>query len=405
MNVYVRELSRELGRRGLAVDVYTRWTDRDVPQVVQFGDNARVIHVPAGRIGSLPKAALWPHLPEFVYHIDRYVAARGLGYGLIHSHYWLSGWAGLLLSRRWHVPHAAMFHTLAELKRRARPEERESPERTRVEREVIACADAIVAASAHERTQMVSLYGAEPQRVDVVPCGVDLDLFRPGSPQQARRQLGLGDEPVALYVGRIEPLKGLDLLIRTLPLLPKSVRSRALLLIVGGEREPATPSHNGHIDERTRLANMARELGVAAQVRFTGAVPQAELLWYYRAADVAVLPSYYESFGLAAIEALACGTPVVASMVGGLLTTVADGQSGFLVPWRCPPAFAEKIGALLTDLPLRQRLAGNARASVAAFGWPSVADRVLSVYRHLAALHIPQACLCRAAAPAIISAR
>lgn len=405
MNVYVRELGRELGRRGLAVDVYTRWTDRDVPQVVSFGANARVIHVPAGRIGSLAKTALWPHQREFVYHIDRYVATHGLRYRLIHSHYWLSGWAGLILSRRWRVPHAAMFHTLAELKRRARPEERESPERTRVEREVIACADAVIAASTHERTQMISLYDAQPQRVSVIPCGVDLDLFHPGSRQQARRRLGLGREPVILYVGRIEPLKGLDLLIRSLPLLPESVRRRALLLIVGGEREATTASHNGHVDERRRLLNLAHELGVAVQVRFTGAVPQSELPWYYRAADVAVLPSYYESFGLAAIEALACGTPVVASMVGGLLTTVTDGENGFLVPWRCPPAFAEKIGVLLTDRALWQRLASNARRSVVAFGWPSIADRVLAVYRQITALPVPQACICQVSAPAIIGAR
>jgi D-inositol-3-phosphate glycosyltransferase len=404
MNVYVRELSRELGRRGLLIDVFTRWTDRDVPQVVQFGDGARVIHVPAGRISSLPKALLWPHLPEFVYHIERYVATHGLRYDLIHSHYWLSGWAGLLLSTRWRRPHTAMFHTLAELKRRARPEERESAKRSQVEREVIACADAVIAASPHERAHMISLYEAAPSRVRVIPCGVNLDLFRPGDQRTARTRLGLGDEPVILYVGRIEPLKGIDLLVRTLPLLPEAIRGRTVLLVVGGE-PGSTPSRNGHGGERERLARLAADLGVAQQVRFTGAVRQEELPWYYRAADVAALPSYYESFGLAAIEALACGTPVVASKVGGLTTTVVDGSNGFLVPWRSPRAFAEPIGALLTDPALRRRLAARARPSVETFGWRSVADGVLGVYRQLATLAIPQACVCREIAPAIIGAR
>lgn len=405
MNVYVRELSRELGRRGMTIDVFTRWTDRDVPQVVQFGEGARVIHVQGGRIGSLPKEHLWAHLPEFLYHVRRFVGEHGLQYRLIHSHYWLSGWAGLLLSESWDIPHVAMFHTLAELKRHARPEEWEGDRRARTERDVIACADAVVAASAHERTHMVALYDAEPHRVSVIPCGVNLDLFRPGNRREARRLLGLGDRPVILYVGRIEPLKGLDLLIRALALLPGPLRRRAVLLVVGGEREPAGPSHNGRYSERERLLRLATELGIAQQVCFTGPIPQQDLPCYYQAADVAVTPSYYESFGLAAIEALACGTPVVVSKVGGLLTTVVDGENGFLVPWRCPPAFAEKIGALLSDRALWRRLAANARPSVREFGWPRVADQVLAAYRRLAALHVPQPCLCSSGAPAIIGAR
>ncbi|HEX2171475.1 MAG TPA: glycosyltransferase [Dehalococcoidia bacterium] len=374
MNLYVRELSRQLGDLDVAVDVFTHWRDCSQPQIVPLGPRARVVHLQAGPIAHLDKHALERDLPEFSYQLLRFREAQGLRYDLLHSHYWLSGRVAMWLSQHWHIPHVTMFHTLGEAKNRARLGEREHTARIESERRIIAAVDRIVAGSAQEKQLMIRVYDARPHRVTVIPPGVDLTQFRPGSQAAARRELGLGRGKVVLFVGRLEPLKGIDILLQALPRIEH--RGPVRLLVAGGDAQ-GDP-------ERARLERLATDLGIADRVTFLGPVDHDRLPALYRAADVCVVPSYYESFGLVAVEALACGTPVIASRVGGLIGTVADGETGFLVPWRCPEPFAERLELLLGNDALRAQFAAAAPGSVARFGWAGVARQVLDLYDDLA---------------------
>jgi D-inositol-3-phosphate glycosyltransferase len=369
MQLYIRALSRELGRRGVAVDVYTRRVDPAPPTVVPFGPNARVIHLDAGEKGQVDKTTVFDLLPEFICNLQRFRRAEGIDYDYIHSHYWLSGWVGNLLAPRWSVPHVAMFHTLGRLKNRALGDHTESEARSEVESRIVASVDRVIASSEHERQALVDLYGARRDRVDVIPCGVDLSLFRPGDRDQARVKLGLSGE-VILFVGRMDPIKGLDLLFRAVALLNE--RPDLRLVVVGG---------SGGEDEMERGQALVTKLGIERQVEFRGSVDQEDLPAYYQAADICVLPSHYESFGLVAIESLACGTPVIGSMVGGLPTVIRDGENGLLVPWRQPSEFAERINLLLRDQPGRAALSSQARSSVLKYGWGTVTQRIMTMYQ------------------------
>src|SRR5688572_12153367 len=327
MNVYVRELARELGRMGLEVDVFTRSQNPAIPRVVDLGEGAQVIHVPAGPEAPLPRVRVHEHLEEFEDGVEAWRITRGVDYDLIHAHYWLSGAVALTLRERWAAPVVQMFHTLGRLKNGVarRPAEREPERRIAEETRIVAAADLIVAASGVERAYLAEQYGADPRRVTVVPCGVDTGLFTPGSRADARAALGLDDDPVILYAGRIAPIKGLDTLLDAVGRLRGRGR-RLRLIVAGGDADEPLDGHEA------ALRRHAERLRLADCVRFIGAQPQPALRTYYVAADVTVLPSYYESFGMVALEAMACGSPVIASRVGGLVTTVRDGVTGFLVP-------------------------------------------------------------------------
>ncbi len=373
MNVYVRNLSREMGRLGWQVDVFTRRHDPAEPQIRQLGENARVIHLEAGPC-ELPKDDIYHLLPEFVSNLLRFQEEADLGYDLMHSHYWLSGWVAEELRRRWGLPHIASFHTLGEVKNRARLGEHETELRIETEKGVIAGADQVIAFSPHERDQIIQLYDGLPSKIKVIPAGVDPGMFQPLDRMEARRKLGISDSNILLYVGRIEPLKGLDVLLQAVACLKE--RGGLRLLVIGGD---------GQSDgEVARLGSLAAELGIAEVVTFMGTVEHETLPLFYNAADICVVPSYYESFGLVAIEALACGIPVVASSVGGLVTTVRDGETGYLIPQHRPEAFAQRLDWLLSDGELRRRLGAAARASVARYSWPLIAQQVLDAYRALA---------------------
>jgi len=383
MNVYVRELARELGRLGFAVDVFTRSQNRAVPQVVPLGPNARVVHVEAGPPAPIPKAEVHRHLGAFAEGVEAFRAAEGLRYDLLHGHYWLSGVVALALRAGWRVPVVHMFHTLGAQKNRVarRPDELEPLLRLAEERRIARAADRLVAANPVERAHLRWHYGADPERVSVIPCGVDLDLFHPRDPREARARLGLRAERILLYVGRLVPIKGVETLLRALALLrADGLGATALrVLVVGGGIEERWAQDG----EPRRLRALARELGVEGWVEFLGARPQDVLPDYYAAADLCLVPSLYESFGMVALEAMACGVPVIGSRVDGLAATVREGMTGSLVPEGDPVALGREIGALLRDEPRRLALGRQAARWARRFRWPCIARRVTELYGEL----------------------
>jgi len=378
MNVYVREMSRELGRMGVSVDVFTRSQNPAIPRVVELGERARVIHLPVGDEAPMARVRIHDHLDEFVDGIEAWRIARSIDYDLIHAHYWLSGVAALTLKRRWSVPVLQMFHTLGRLKNRVarNAAELEPPVRLDEEMRIVGVSDRIVAANVVERAELLRDYGAHPSRIATIPCGVDTDLFVPGDRAEARQRLGLDERPVLLWVGRIAPIKGLDTLLDAVARL-RTPGQAVRLLIVGGDADEPT---NGH---ETSLRHRIERLGLADAVRFVGPQPQSVLPAYYAAADVTVLPSYYESFGMVALEAMACGSPVIASRVGGLVTTVRDGVTGFLVPDGDVGALAERIESLIADPDLRWRVGREGVRWAAQHRWPCVAEAVCREYASL----------------------
>lgn len=375
MNVYVRELSRALGALGLEVDVFTRCVDYSTAPIVPLGVGAQVIHIEAGGVRYIPKSAIYDLLPEFIGNLKAFVRQQGWTYDLLHGHYWLSGLVGLDLRAAWGVPLVQMFHTLGEVKNLVarNPAELESERRIDCERHIMAHADRLVAANADERAHMVWFYGADERRITEIPCGLDTELFRPLPRAECRARLGWPPEDaVALFVGRIEPLKGIDILLRAAAFLARC-RPDLRVVVVGGD-----VSKDGN--ELGRLQELTRSLNLADRVEFAGAQEQTLLPTYYSAADVCVVPSFHESFGMVAIEAMSCGTPVVASRVGGLQYTVRDGETGFLVPRGDPVVLADRICRLLRDPDLRARLGERATHAACFYDWGTIARQILALY-------------------------
>lgn len=373
MNVYVLATVHELASRGVVVDVFTRAHDPSDPQVINLAPGARVIHLKAGPIRP-EKNAAYEVLPEFTDRVIDFARNEGSEYDVIVSHYWLSGLVGNDLANRWDLPHVTSFHTLAEVKRRARPGEVEMPERAAGERRIVRDADRVIAWSAHERDLLAELYGADRERVLVIPPGVDTRLFRPHDRVAARRSLGLPETgKILMYAGRVERLKGIEILIQAVAGMEEE--DDVTLLVIGGkENDP----------ERQRLEQVVSRLGISDHVRFLQSVKQDQLPKYYSAADVCVFPSYYESFGLAALEAMACGTPVVASRVGGLPSILREGETGYLIPSRCPAAFIQRLEILLANDHLRTMMGRAARERALQLGWGVAVDRLMGVFCGLA---------------------
>lgn len=383
MNVYVREVATQLGASGVLVDIFTRRLDPSLPAAAEIAAGVRLVQVDAGPPSLVEKEDLPAYVEPFAAAVEAFRAAEDVTYDLIHSHYWLSAAAGDILARAWDAPHAAMFHTLGDVKLRARASERESEVRLATERRLVHALDRVVAATEHERRLLRQIYRVDPSRVAVVPLGVDLEQFAPGDRGAARRRLGLTeDERIILAIGRIEPLKGLDVLIQSLSAM--SDRERVGLYIIGGD-ERARP-------ELDRLEAIARTFGVQGHVHFLGSRPHEDLPDYYRAADVVAVPSFYESFGLVAVEAMASGVPVVASRVGGLASTVVDGRTGYLIAWRCPEPFAEKFDLLFANEELRRALGAAARRRMEeSYSWAGVAESIAALYEELIAEHAARA--------------
>jgi D-inositol-3-phosphate glycosyltransferase len=388
MNVYVRELARQLGRRGYVVDVFTRSESASVPHIrdTDLGPNVRVIHIVAGPEAPVSKADAWSYAPEFSDAVAAFVDDEAIRYDLYHSHYWISGWVARRLASERPAPIVHMYHTLGAMKELAAGPGAapENPERGVEEALIAASAQRIVAATAVDRAQIVEHCGADPGRVEVIPPGVDLELFRPIPQHIAGEYVGREeDHQMVLFVGRLDPVKGLDTLVRAMAIAvdrEPALRGHTCLCIVGGEK----PEHPEQLDaERERIDLLRRQLGLSDVVHFVGAVAQDDLPYYYSAAAVVVVPSRYESFGMVALEAMACGVPVIASDVGGLSTLIRDGRTGFLVPDGDPEALADRLLPLLSDPALRRALGFHGIATADAYGWPVIAERVERLYERV----------------------
>lgn len=386
MNVYVRDLTIALGRLGIHVDVFTRSQDEHVPHVLHdLGCGNRVVHIPAGPEVPLNKKELAGYLPQFIDGIRRFAEEKKIHYDLIHSHYWMSGIAAKELSSTWSgAPILHMFHTLGEMKNRvARSfEEKEGEYRIEGEKEVIRRADRIVAATLAEKAQLQWLYKADPERIVIIPPGVDTSHFYPIPVDEAREYIGLRPEDrMILFVGRIEPIKGLDTLIHAVACLNvQDLREPVHLAVIGGDPDAAVDEIRS---EMTRIQKLCQELTLGKMVAFLGRREQATLPYYYSAAELLVLPSQYESFGMVALEAMACGTPVIASHVGGLAFLVQDGVTGFTVPSDDHEKLCEKLTVLLGNPAQREKMKQAAVPYAQQYSWKNIAQQIADQYRSM----------------------
>ena len=392
MNVYVRDLTRELGRMGIHVDVFTRSQDEHVPHVVhELGFGNRVVHVPSGPETPKAKNELVNYIPEFVEGIKQFAIEKGITYDVIHSHYWMSGLAAESLSNAWGgTPIVHMFHTLGEMKNRvARSEsERAGEDRLKGERQVLRRADRIIAATIAETTQLRFLYRSDQRKLVIIPPGVDTSHFYPIPADEAKQFLGLKPENrMVLFVGRIEPLKGVDTLIQAMSCLDLQELHRPVhLAIIGGEPD-AIPEDM--TEEMSRLQKLCDDLCMGGMVIFLGKRGQDTLPYYYSAAEMVVMPSLYESFGMVALEAMACGTPVIASEVGGLGYLVQNGVTGYTIPDSEPEALCDKLSWLLGDAHLRETMGQRAADYALDYAWEKIAGRIVEVYMGLVKDKVP----------------
>jgi D-inositol-3-phosphate glycosyltransferase len=380
MNVYVVEVAKRLAAHGVEVDIFTRAVSRDLPPVAELAPGVLVRHLAAGPFEDLDKADLPGQLCHFTFEVLRAEAAYAPGrYDVVHGHYWLSGQVGAVAKERWGVPFVQSMHTLGRVKNAALSagDAAEPPVRLRGEAEVVAAADCLVANTQDEASQLIRLYDTDPSRVRVINPGVDLTVFRPGPQQQARRRLGLpADAIVLVFAGRVQPLKAPHLVLQAAARLARAdpaLAGRLRVAFVGG------PSGSGRADP-DGLRQLAAALGISGLVRLEPPCPQPELADWYRAATAVMVPSRSESFGLVALEAQACGTPVVAAAVGGLRTAVADGLSGILVDSWDPDSYARVLADLVAQPDLLARLSRGARQHASRFGWSVTVDRLLNLY-------------------------
>jgi glycosyltransferase involved in cell wall biosynthesis len=384
-NVYVDAVSRGVAAHGFAVDVFTVKSDLSHPEIVAWADGVRVVNVDVGLADPVPKDTLWPRMPAFRDGIAEFVAREGGRYDLIHGNFWMSGWVAAELACHWDAWVAQIFHATGITKLRAQGEADTSPTgRIAVEREIVRAVDRLIAQCPAERDELLAEYGARPEQIALIPSAVDVDRYRPVPQAMARRELGIHPAArIIVYVGRLVPRKDIRNIIRALAQLAEDDSGilPATLLVVGGETERPDPHATPEIGV---LRDLARELGVQDRVHFVGRRQPDELYLWYSAADVAVTTPWYEPFGLTPLEAMACAKPVIGSRVGGIAFTVADGETGFLVPPRDPDALAARLALLLRDPELRQRLGRQGRARVLrSFTWRQVAARTAALFDDL----------------------
>jgi len=379
MNLSIRRLCAGLADRGVPSDVFIRRDDPQAPAEELIAGGSRLVRLSAGPPEPLPKETVLGHLPAFTSALLAHAESERREYRLVHSHYWLSGWVARRAVQRWQVPWVHSFHTLARTK--AAVGLPEDPVRAEVEAVLALKADRLVAGSSAEERDLARLYGAGAEKVCVVPLGVDMEDFAPRSTAAVRARLGLQGDRVILYVGRLERLKGADTLIEAVAeLLRRPGFDGVRVLMVGGDSGDGLRQADHPDGERGRLEAMAAERGLLGRLDFLGPVAHAELADLYALADVCVVPSRTESFGLVALEAQASGTPVVAAAVGGLLDIVEDGVTGYLVEARDPVAYADRLAALLDDAALRRAMGDSARERAARLTWARSVDRLQALY-------------------------
>jgi D-inositol-3-phosphate glycosyltransferase len=367
MSVYIRELAGELSKQGNSVDVYTRIHDPKDPVLVELGEQARLIHLKAGTEARINKMDVYFSLPEFIFNLESYWKNNGCRYDIVFGHYWLSGLVGEHLQQKWQIPLVMMYHTLGAVKNAVGIGENEPDLRIASEGDSIRECQRILVPTEREKQNIIKYYGALPNKIGITPCGVNLELFQPVDRIAAREKLGVSDKKILLFVGRIDPLKGLDQLLRALTYL-KSFKGLRLV-IIGGDEYSRT--------ELEKLIKLSDELEIQDSVTFLGMVKHDQLPYYYSAADVCIVPSYYESFGLVALEALACGTPIVATDVGDLRNIIRQDETGHVVADNDPEKLAAGIARFLS----RPNRDGESilinRASVSKSSWTHIADLVI----------------------------
>lgn len=371
MSVYIREVASEIGKRGHSVDIYTRAHDPQDKQVYHLDENVRLIHLQVGQVERMHKLILYTYLGDASCSVENFRKSLDIQYDLIHSHYWLSVWVGRRIQTWWKVPHVTMFHTLGAVKNAIGIGEEEPELRVVTENELIEDSHCIIASTESEMRDIVSYYGASQDKIKIIPCGVNLSTFHNIDQSSARQNLGLNGNSIILFVGRIEPLKGVD---RLLEAISKLDKKKIELIVIGGDTESQS--------ELDRLHNISQELNIQDLVTFTGNLEHEELPQYYSAADICVIPSYYESFGLVALESLACGTPVVSTRVGGIEKIVQQGKTGYIVDSNSAPELAKGIAKILSN-----KSSGSPRAntefirdSISQFNWGYVAEALIEQY-------------------------
>ena len=370
MNVYIRELSQELAKRGHLIDIFTRTHQPEHKQIINFNNNIRLIHLETGIKEEIPKIAFYSCLQEFICGAENFRKSVDIQYDIIHSHYWLSGLAGKQLQTWWHIPHLFTFHTLGAAKNKTGIGEDESELRIASEREIVQSCDRIIALTDNEKKELIQYYDAVSQRISIIPCGVNLDLFKPVNKELARNELKLGNNKIILFVGRLDKLKGIEKLLIALNKITASILPS--LIVVGGDDY----SRN----EMKELQMMTQDLGIRNRVTFVGSIIQEKLPLFYNAADICVIPSYYESFGMVALESLACGTPVLATNVGDMKNIIRSSELGYVIDDNSPGNLANKISEILSQ---NENYAQNIevrRSVMAEYNWSVISDLILAEY-------------------------
>jgi len=381
MSVYIREFARELGRQGHLVDVYTRIHEPIHDQVIELGQNARLVHLKAGE-EEIQKLAIYYHLGDFAHELEGFRKQNGLQYDLVHSHYWLSGLAGKRLQQWWGIPHIMGFHTLGAVKNAIGIGEDEPELRISAEKELVKDCHRIIASTKKEKEDLIYYYDTAPETISVIPCGVNLDLFRPIKREIARCHLGLNGEGIILFVGRIVPQKGIDNLLKAMAYLER--KRRTTLVVIGGDEHSQA--------EMQRLESLSQSLKIHESVIFLGLVQQEMLPFFYSAADLCVVPSYYESFGLVVLESLACGTPVVATNVGGAENVIRHGETGYVVKDNDPYRLADKLELFFSTSNGNTALVDSARASVTKYSWSNITEAIIEEYQSILMNFSTKAC-------------
>ena len=366
MNIYIREVVEKLINSNVEVDVFTRDHNRK-NEIEGHFTNVNVNYIKAGE-SYIDKVGIFDHIDQFVEGVNEFKKLKNIKYDLIFAHYWLSGVASLKLKKIWNIPVITTFHTMQEIKQEAFPFNIDDPQRETQEKLVSQESDALVVWSKHEKNFIASNYKVDPKKIYIIPPGVDLELFKPIDQKEAREEINIQDDlKVILFVGRLERLKGLDTLLEALSMIDQE---KINLLVVGGLY---------NISEVTRLKKLCNDFNLLEKVHFIGSINRTDLKYYYNSSDICVLPSYYESFGLSALEAAACGVPVVASKKGGLSSIVIDKKTGYLLQWRCPGPFVEKLEILLQSKDLRKSMGKNARQHAEKLNW----DESINSLKHL----------------------